>query len=184
MSAMGPAGGNEAPGMAAFNESEIADRRDWLQLRSGAISLYFRPEILAEDVTWLREHQYEVYSFDCAAWETEADFHDEVNRQLSFPGYYGHNLHAFSDCLSQLNVPEAGGLALQLMRIDQFASRLPAFAWDVLDIIEHNSRDFLLTGRRFIALAQTDDPRLCFDPVGARRISWNPREWLNKNRGL
>ena len=170
--------------MAAFNESEIADRRDWPLLRNGAITLYFRPEALAEDVAWLREHQYEVYSFDCAAWETEADFHADVSRQFGFPGYYGRNLQALNDCLSRLDVPEAGGVALQLMRIDRFASRMPAFAWEVLDIIERNSRDFLLTGRRFMALAQSDDPRLEFDPVGACRISWNAREWLDNNRGL
>jgi hypothetical protein len=42
----------------------------------------------------------------------------------------------------------------------------------------------LLFGRRLLTLAQCDDPRAAFDPVGAHPALWNPREWLDKNRGL
>ena len=37
---------------------------------------------------------------------------------------------------------------------------------------------------RLLTLAQSDDPRIEFEPVGAHPVIWNPREWLDKNRGL
>jgi len=62
--------------------------------------------------------------------------------------------------------------------------RIPAVAWHVLDIVEVNSRRFSLFGRRLIALVQSDDPSLSFDPVGARPVVWNPREMFAWWRGL
>jgi len=40
----------------------------------------------------------------------------------------------------------------------------------------------MLTGHRILALVQTDDPDLRFDPVGAASVVWNDAEWLNASR--
>jgi hypothetical protein len=40
-----------------------------------------------------------------------ASFHAECARALGFPGYYGHNLDAWLDCMSCLREPGAGGMA-------------------------------------------------------------------------
>jgi RNAse (barnase) inhibitor barstar len=170
--------------MALFGRDECWERLDWRLLRCGPVALYFRQEVLAEDVAWLQEHQYGVYSFDCATWQSEADFHTDVSRTLSFPDYYGRNLAALNDCLSDLDVPDTGGTALQFQRFDAFSAKLPQFAWHLLDIIARNSWDFMLFGRRLLALVQSDDPLLSFDRVGARPVSWNPKEWSDRNRGL
>ena len=54
----------------------------------------------------------------------------------------------------------------------------------ILDVIETTSRGFLLTGRKLLALVQSDDPRIAFERVGARPVNWNPQEWLPSDRGV
>ena len=54
--------------MAIFrNEPEEFQRVDWMLLQDGAVSLYFHPQVLAEDVEWLKTHDYRVDDFDCSA---------------------------------------------------------------------------------------------------------------------
>jgi RNAse (barnase) inhibitor barstar len=171
--------------MAVFTrDPEELSRLDWWIPQNGAVSLYFRSQVLAEDVAWFREQGYRVHAFDCTGWLSGDLFHNAVCRVLDLPDWYGPNLDAFNDSLSDLAVPDAGGVVLQFTRFDVFAANLPRVARDVLDIIETNSRHHLLFGGRLIALAQSNDPSISLGPVGARPVSWNPREWLAKQRGL
>jgi Barstar (barnase inhibitor) len=139
---------------------------------------------LEEDVAWLQGHGYRVDSFDASTWSTETQMHEDLGEALGFPDYYGNNLNAFNDCLSDLEIGDTGGHALVFRRYDVFAQNLPSVALPVLDIIAEQSRRFLLFGARLIALVQSDDPAISFPPVGATAVHWNRREWLNNNRGL
>ena len=171
--------------MATFTDDpEETTCLDWHILQNGAICLYYQRRILDEDVAWLREHNYDVHEFDCSQWTSESEFHADVSRDLTFPAGYGRNLDAFNDSLSDLAVPNVGGVALVFGRYDLFVRRLPDVAWHVLDIVEVNSRWFLLFGRRLIALVQSDDPSISFDRVGARPVMWNRREWLARQHGV
>ncbi len=91
------------------------------------------------------------------------------------------NLDALNDAFG---MDFDGGLVLCFLRYDLLNAAKPEFAQGVLDIIESNSRDHLLLGRRLLALVQSDDPRIRFEPLGARAAHWNRREWFDKNRGL
>jgi RNAse (barnase) inhibitor barstar len=172
--------------MAVFRaEDRVSPHRlDWRLLQNGPIALYFQPGVLAEDSAWLREHDYELRSLDCAAWRSVADFHRAIAAVLRFPGYYGHNLNALNDCLSDIEIPEEGGLALQFTRYDHFAALSPDAAQRALHIVAVTARRHLLFGRRLLALVQSDDPRIRFEPVGASPVMWNPREWPNAHRGV
>jgi RNAse (barnase) inhibitor barstar len=103
---------------------------------------------------------------------------------LGFPDYYGRNLAAWIDCLSDLEVPQTGGVVLQFKHYDAFAQSHSQLAQTILDSIESTSRRFLLTGQRLLALVQSDDPRIRFERVGAMAVTWNPREWLDTDRGV
>jgi hypothetical protein len=169
--------------MAVFHERG-SQRLDWMLLHNGPVTLYYRSDILGTDLAWLQEQGYHVEPFDCMSWLTIDALHDAVAVQLQFPDYYGRNLHAFNDCLSDLLIPEQSGCVLVFLRYDAFAARFPDVAWQVLDIIAVQARYFLLRGRRLLALVQSDDPRIAFAPIGACPVLWNSHERLDKQRGL
>ncbi|HSF22520.1 MAG TPA: barstar family protein [Burkholderiales bacterium] len=146
--------------------------------------MYWKPELLGEDVAWLTEHGYRVYHLDCSRWTSAAAALDDLGTTLGFPDYYGENLDAFNDCLGDVDVPADGGSAIVLMRYDCFAQRERSTAQAILDICASNARRFMLFGQRLATLVQSDDPHLSFDTVGSTPVMWNRREWLDKNRGL
>ena len=170
--------------MAIFRHDEECQRLDWELLQNGAVSLYFRREVLAEDIEWLKEHDYRVDTFECSGWLSESEMHEALSCGLQFPDYYGRNLDALNDCISDIEVPEEGGRVLVFNRYDSFAARVPDIAWSVLDLMEFRSRRFLLFGRRLIILVQSDDPEISFEFVGGCSVMWNPREWLRSSRHL
>jgi RNAse (barnase) inhibitor barstar len=174
--------------MAFFKRKEKApaevQRLDWKLLERGAIALYHKGTVLAQDIAWFRQSGYTVRELDGSRWAAPTDFHSDVQRTLNFPDYYGKNLASWVDCLSELPVPDESGTLLVFRRYDAFAHTQPQLAQTILDSIESTSRRFLLTGRRLIALVQSDDPRLRFERVGALPVTWNPREWNEGDRGM
>ncbi len=152
--------------MAVFGEYEENKKRlDWQILRSGSVALYLQPEYLNEDVDWLRQHGYQILSCDCTQWTTEEAMHAGLQQTLSFPDHYGKNVNALQDCLFDLPVPEMGGMALVLNRFDVYGKGTGSApmhsgrteAEVVVDMLACASRNFLLTGKRFLTLVQSDD---------------------------
>ena len=170
--------------MAIFQDPERDQHLDWLMLRNSPVALYHATSVLDGDIEWLRRHGYVIYALDCQKWTTERAFHTSVSRALGFPSHYGRNLNAFKDCLSDLDVPAAGGMALVFWGFDRFAAYRRKTAQTVLDMIACESRVFSLLGRRLIALIQSDTPDIEFEDVGACPVSWNGAEWPNSRRGL
>jgi hypothetical protein len=150
-------------------------------LRDGYATLYLRREVLEGDVAALRGLGYRIDDFDGRAWTTEDAAHGDLARVLAFPDYYGRNLDALNDCLSDLDVQRR---VFVLSRFDVVASAMPAFAHGVLDVIANRSRIGMIFGYRLIMLVQSNDPRLVLAPVGAATVGWNRREWMNASRGL
>lgn len=159
------------------------DRLDLQLLQSSAVTLYHKSGVLAQDLAWLQQAGYRAYTFDALNWKTPADFHADVKRALAVEHYAG-NLASWLDCLGDLDVPREGGVVMQLRHFDAFARTEPKFAHTLLDSIESASRRFLLMERRLLALVQSDDPRIRFERIGAAPVNWNPREWLDADRGL
>ncbi len=171
--------------MAAFGtDASEWQRLDFRLFQNGPVVLYFCLEVLDEDTAWLRREGYKLNEFDCSTWRTESDFHVDIVARLSFPDYYGRNLDAFNDCIDEIDVPDSGGRAIVLRKYDSFARREPRVAQIILDILASASWRCLLFGRRLLTLAQSEDPRIEFEPIGAHQAIWNPREWMAKNRGL
>lgn len=174
--------------MGFFKRKEKApaevERIDWKLLEHGAVTLYHKGSVLSGDLGWLRQHGYTVHELDGVAWREGSDFHADAKRVLGFPAYYAGNLAAWIDCLAELPVADDGGMAIVLRRFDGFAKLQPQLAQTILDSLESTSRRFLLTGRRLLALVQSDDPRIRFERVGALPVTWNPREWTDADRGL
>jgi hypothetical protein len=159
-------------------------RLDWRLLERGAVALYYKSNVLAQDVAWFREHQYTIHELSASGWTSPADFHAAARAGLPVPPHYSASLASWIDCLAELAVPDEGGAVLVLRDYDAFARAQPELAQTILDSLECASRRFLLTGRRFLALVQSGDPRIRFERVGAVPVTWNPREWLDEDRGV
>jgi hypothetical protein len=158
-------------------------RLDWCLLQNGPAALYFDPRLLDADVKWLEAHGYAASVFDCRTWRSEDDAHASLAATLGFPDHYGANLNALSDCLNDMDIGGEGRLFV-FHGFDAVVALMPRFAWHLLDIIAIQARVKLLTGERLLALLQSSDPRLELEPVGRSPVMWNPREWLNMNRGI
>jgi RNAse (barnase) inhibitor barstar len=169
--------------MAVFSGDDF-QRIDYGLMQNGSITLYFRPAVLSEEVKALKELNYQIDEFDCTTWNCVAEMHKQIAVKLNFPQYFGRNLDALNDCISDIEIPDESGRVLVLHRFDDFATREQETAWHLLDIITRNSWLWLLEGKRFFALAQSDDPKTRFDNLGLQSTSWNGTEWLNSSRGL
>ena len=56
-------------------------------------------------------------------WET---FHDLFAEVLGFPDYYGRNMNAWIDCMTDLDDTPTGGIViLELEHVDDFSHRCP-----------------------------------------------------------
>jgi RNAse (barnase) inhibitor barstar len=183
--------------MAKFEDQEAkTEPLDWTIVRDGGICLYWRPEILADDLKWLELHEYRVITFDAAEWlsetewESERRMHAAFKAQLSFPDYYGNNIRALDECIQDdLVVPDFGGLVLVFRHYDCICKHA-THAGDLsnsesfLHVLANAVRYHMLFGRRLLILVQSDDPKIHFGRLGGVAASWNHREWLNSNRGL
>jgi RNAse (barnase) inhibitor barstar len=172
--------------MAIFSENEYS-AFDYEILRDGGIALYRSNDYLEEDVEQLRLAGYHVYRIDCKEWKSELDMHNSLSLELSFPSYYGKNLNALNDVITDVYVPAAGGLVLVLLHFDVFAKgagSVHPLTEALLESLSRASHQSLLTGKRFLTLVQSDEPSMSFPKLGLSAPSWNRREWLNKDRGL
>jgi barstar (barnase inhibitor) len=181
--ANGPAAASGTP--AAFGDAATdRERLDWLLFQNGGIALYHKQPILVEHTAWLVREGYQLRELDAYGWKDARAFHEDVKRVFAFPNHYANNLASFVDALAELEIPAGGAVAVQMRRYDRFAKAEPHLAWSVLDALETTSRRLLLTGRRLLTLVQSDDPRIKFERVGAMPVNWNPREWLETDRGI
>ena len=158
-------------------------RLDWRLLQNSLVTLYFSRAILDADVSWLDEHGYRVRTLR-GGYDSADALLIALADLLAFPEYFGRNLDGFNDCLSDVEIPEEGGLVLVLHEFHLCAQKFRPVAQAILNICATNARRFLLTGRRFIVLVHSSDPRIAFEPVGATPVMWNPQEWLNAKRGI
>ena len=181
-----PNGGGSSVGTPAAFADTPADRErlDWVLFQNGGVILYHKVQVLAEHVAWLTREQYQLRELDANGWKDARAFHEDVKRVFRFPSHYTANLASLVDALSELEIPAGGAMAVQLRRYDRFMKVDSHLAWSVLDALETTSRRLLLTGRRLLTLVQSDDPRIKFERVGAMPVNWNPREWLDSDRGL
>jgi RNAse (barnase) inhibitor barstar len=150
-------------------------------LQEGAICKYYSNAILDEDLTWLRDNLYWVIDIDTRNW-TVKTAHTCIKKQLDFPDHYGENMNAFRDCLRDIYPANHKGLVIVFRHFDHLATEDKSFCEGLLTVIDRQSREWLLFGKRLIGIAQSDDPHIEFDKVGGYHPGWNSREWLASER--
>ena len=164
-----------------MESKEEKTARDIEILRNGPICKYFKNSILDEDLIWFSNSNFEIIEMYCQNWSRK-NAHEKLKLALNFPDYYGENLDAFADCLSDMYNKRYRGLILVFRRYDHFVEEDGKFAEAILDIIARESRAWLLSGQKLIGLVQSDNPDLNFPKLGGTSPDWNAAEWLNEYR--
>ena len=165
--------------MAFFKRKEKApaevQRLDWKLLERGAVALYHKSSVLSADVGWFRQQKYAIHEMNAASGRTPTDFTPRRSACSGFRRTTGRISRRGSTASRSFRCRTraewcwcSGGTTCSRARSRQLAQT-------ILDSIETTSRRFLLTGRRLLALVQSDDPRIRFERVGAMPVTWNPR---------
>ena len=164
--------------MAIFQENDNNNQRlDWRILQNGWASLYWKEIYLNGDIEWFKKEKYSVIDFDCKAWNNHAEMHKQLREKLDFPAYYGENLDALNDCLSDIEIKNAG-LVIVFRHLDNLDKDTRE---GLLDTFADNARRQLLFGNRLIILLQVDNPDFEIS-VAASPVIWNGAEWLISKR--
>jgi len=150
-------------------------------LKKGPICMYFKNTILNEDVSWFSNNNFEVIDMNARSW-SRRNIHQNLKKELNFPDYYGENLNAFNDCLSDMYNKKYRGLILVFRRYDNFVDEDNKTAEALIDIIARMSRYWLVTGQKLIGLIQSDNPDLYFPELGGNSPTWNSAEWFDADR--
>jgi hypothetical protein len=169
--------------VAVFRPDDC-NRLDFEILAEGGIALYYQYEVLGEDLAWFALERYEVIQFDEEALDSLESFHFEARLKLGFSEDYEPTLENLHESLSELPVPEQGGMALVLPGVQRLAADDREGLQALLGVVAELSHEFMLTGQRFLALLQSDDAELDIGPIGPRKVAWNPRERMPWTRGL
>lgn len=90
------------------------------------------------------------YRIDCSAIRSKADFHEALAQTLRFPEWYGKNLDALYDCLTDIR----GTTHLILENWDSHSPTLRIFR-TVLDDAEQDNLDLIVT---YIPTIDTNPP--------------------------
>lgn len=149
---------------------------------NGSVFLYNKSSILEKDIALIKAEGFEVARVDCADLD-EGAFHKKIAKTLMFPAYYGENLNAFDDCLSDIE-PKNTGVLLVFENYDTFLAKNPEFGNDVLEVIQLNAWRFLIRENVLMSFVQSNDPELLIPAIGGMAPQWNDEEWFDKARGL
>ncbi|ROQ30296.1 barstar (barnase inhibitor) [Frondihabitans sp. PhB188] len=109
-------------------------------------------------LTWLQDHGYRLVRFDASLWADEPDMLTEIGTALDFPDYYGVNLDALNDCLSDVAEHDYGwkgdeiGLVLVVTAFEAFHRVAPKAASSLLSILAGQSLYAALFGNRILTI--------------------------------
>ncbi|WP_050179595.1 barstar family protein [Domibacillus robiginosus] len=155
----------------------------WKELMlNGSVKLFMSNKILDRYIADISREGFKIYTFDCSKW-TPKNYHHDLAAVLGFPGYYGENLDAFNDYLSDM-VEEETDFVLVFKNYEFFAKQNSEAAFHLLNIIQINSWQFLIEGVKLLSFVQSNDAAMNFPKLGAMSADWNNDEWLDESRGL
>lgn len=136
---------------------------DWQLLQNGFVHRYKDRFSLDTACGHLSDLDYVVHSFDAASWHNVPDMHTDFAATMSFPGYYGRNLDALNDVLSDVgrysygSDADSAGTVLAIADYDSFLKLDRRTALVVLDIFASQARLAALYGHAMLCLIESTD---------------------------
>lgn len=149
---------------------ETLNRADW-PLRNGAVNLFSRRQNYAAAMTALVGLGYRMLIFA----RGPEHFIDEMSAALKWREQFGYEpwsggLDAFNDAMHGEPFDTNDDSAICIENFHMLVADDEAFARGLLDIIEHQSRHYLLCGKRLIALIHTQDKNFRCEGLGGRTV--------------
>jgi RNAse (barnase) inhibitor barstar len=151
-------------------------------LHCGPIALYYNKQILENDINKLVSEQFDIRRLNASIWRSDTSVHEAIQNTLGFPSYYGKNLNALRDCLSDLDIADNGGMSIVLTDFDDFSDYNQDFAECMLDIFARSSHRLQIFGKTLIVMVHTKDPDASFGNLGAITAWWNTQEFQRNKR--
>jgi len=162
------------------------ERADWPFIREGAVTLFWRKELFSKAKADVQALGYEALEIACNSPEGVIQ---RISDGLKWSAQFGYepwtgNLDALDEGLAGAPFSESGCFALCFEGYHRLVDHDRAFAIGLLDVVETQSRNHLVDGRRLIALVQTDDGSFETQKLGGSAARWNWPEWFDAARTL
>lgn len=172
--------------MASFRKDRITGELEHYTLpfalmQNGYVTTYRRRDVLDNDAAELRRLGFIVREFDCAAWDDDPAMHNELRVELGLPDWTGQGFDALNDSLTDMEVPDDGGVVIVLDNFDDRRRRDRV----LLDVLASSARYWLLFGRLQPVLIRVVDPNYQSPTdLGGTRAWWKHGEGpINKRSG-
>ncbi|UNN05037.1 barstar family protein [Rhodococcus opacus] len=146
-------------------ERELFDdqrqRFDWTLLQAGFVFRYAARFQLDSACTRLTDLGYLVHELDAQEWACVEDMHTGFAASMSFPDYYGKNLDAFGDVLSDVATfsygsdPATAGTVLAIADFDVLLQIDHRTGRKILEIFARQARLAALYGHPMLCLVET-----------------------------
>lgn len=95
--------------MPAFSTDDaFGNRLDFEIARDGFVRRLRGDDTVRRAATWLRHEGYQVVDLDAGGWQDERQMLAAFAAALSFTEYFGMNLAALNDCMSDVAEAEYG----------------------------------------------------------------------------
>jgi len=162
-----------------LDHDELLHPLPWRLMQNGPVTKYCGREAFAGDLAELGDLRFRVARFDVQSWDDDIlEMRAVLRDELGMPSYTGGNFDAIADSLTDIEVPEEGGLVIALDNFSASGSNET-----LLDVLATASRYWLLFGRLFIVLFRTDDGKYVGPAnLGATPVQWNNREFRSAKR--
>lgn len=170
--------------MVFSSYEEAQERVDWQFLQNGSVNLFWREEIFDAAIDALEELGYKAIKLNFQSVEKFTfDISDALKWEEHF-GYYPWNgvMAALEEGFEEEPFSSANDAVFCLSGFHKMMEQDPYLAKYFLNILEDTSRIYLLFGKRFISLIQTNDPNFHSEPLRRRSAHWNTLEWENVSR--
>lgn len=148
---------------------------DWGLLQNGFVHTCRDRFTLDTAAVHLADLNYLIHTFDAGSWSDVADMHTAFAETMSFPAYYGRNLDALNDVLSDVSRysygsdPHSAGTVVVIAGFDSLLELDGRTALLVLDIFARQARLAALYGHAMLCLVETTNRN--FDRVGGMGVS-------------
>lgn len=80
--------------------------------------------------------KYEQVWLDCAGWQSKEQLHKELKEALRFPDWYGNNLDALHDLLTEMS-----GIELVLDHTGALKENMGAYGQSLLRVVMDSARE-------------------------------------------